>query len=408
MNTLISDLSAAIKFSSLALIFPTLAITLLSGGESFYIMATLFLLILFIAELPIRNFDDWNFEHPQLFKTQLVVSVFALFIYLISFVWYWLAPECDFLSLAAASESWLGIDIMSERESATASKTIFAGIMAVLCSIALSAIYGHELIHNPINSPLYRIGVFAHIITFFSYFSVSHPIGHHHLMATGEDHATPRRGENLYSFAWRSRIGKQKQTWTLEKNRLNKLELSAWHWKNRALRNWCLEAALAMGLISYAGWHGVSAIILVALSSNLFMEIANYVQHYGLLRAPQAKIQAKHIWTANHTLMNFMFAGAGRHASHHASTGDFWHSSGGSDKDPRMAAGILLTALISLVPFLFKQIMNQKLIHWDWEFASEEEQRLAIFASKTSGDSILIAHADELETSLLVRAIQST
>ena len=406
MNTLVTDLTAVIKFSFLPMILLSLALTLFVGSELFFPIATFLLLIFLYAELPVKAFDDWNYGHSVFFQTQLVVAVTVIILCLALFVWYWLAPAVDFLGLAALGESWWGLDPMRAREAAPASKTVITGILAGLCSAALSAVYGHELIHKPIGSALHRMGVLAHIITFFSYFSVSHPLGHHHLMATKEDHATPRRGENLYQFAWRSRIGKQKQTWALEKNRLAKLSVPVWHWKNRALRYWLLEALLAFSLISFAGWQAVSILILIGLTANFFMEIANYVQHYGLLRAPQKPIESRHIWSANHTLMNYMFAGAGRHAAHHVTTEHFWRYPGGSDKDPQMAAGLLLTALLSLFPPLFKYVMNRKLTHWDWEFASAEERHLAISASRSSGDKILMAHADELESSAIATDVQ--
>jgi alkane 1-monooxygenase len=48
------------------------------------------------------------------------------------------------------------------------------------------------------------------------YFYVAHVKGHHKLVATHEDPASARRGENLYAFAIRSIIGQSRETWTFE------------------------------------------------------------------------------------------------------------------------------------------------------------------------------------------------
>ncbi|PCJ12057.1 MAG: hypothetical protein COB04_18305 [Gammaproteobacteria bacterium] len=400
MGALLKDLFGIFSFSFVPIIFCLFSLTLLTDGESFLNLAAFFLVVVLLIELPINSYQDWDYGHDRLFQGQLVFSIFAFTGYLLVFLWYWMAPSNDFLGLGALSLNSFGLDVIASRESSGLIQTAAAVFLAVAASLFLSVIVGHELIHKRHGSILYRVGVFAHIITFFSYFSISHPTGHHYTVATKKDHASPRRGESVYHFMWRSRSGKQKHTIEQEKKRLTNIQLPFWHWKNEALRNWFFEAILALSLIIYGGWQGLFAIVIIGLSSNVFIEVINYLQHYGLLREMGKPIEARHIWSSNRALLNRLYFGAGRHAIHHTGVEDYWRYSGGSDKDPQILTGLMTTAYISFIPFLFKRLMNRKLMDWDWNLASTEEQRLAVEACKVSGDKDLIAHGKKLESHL--------
>ena len=409
MNSVTDDFRGALKFYGFPVLFGFFAISVFFNTVLFQLAAWVFLTAILLFEvLPIKSYKNWNYGHDVFFLIPLCFSVVTIFSYLMVYCWYYMAPQVDFLGLGMLAKNTLGFDAMYYRESAGIVTSVLAGLLAVSGAGILSAVCGHELIHKARGSRLYRLGVFAHIVTFFSYFAISHPIGHHHLVATKDDHATGRRGENFYHFALRSRMGKQRQTWMLEKLRLNANNKPVWSWHNEALRHWIFEALLAVALIYAGGWAGVQLVLIISLSSNFFMELVNYNQHYGLVREANEPIKARHVWSNNYSVMNFLAFGALRHAAHHASNADYWRYKGGSEQDPQSVTGIFTSMVMALFPPLNNYFMVPKLIDWDFRHASPAEQLLAIEASRESGDERLVAHAAELEAFLQTHSTAST
>lgn len=83
----------------------------------------------------------------------------------------------------------------------------------------VNGLAGHELIHRreTFNKGL---GMFTFSKIFYSHFLLEHSSGHHRNVATPEDSATARVGENFFVFTLRSAIGGHMNTWNREVSRL--------------------------------------------------------------------------------------------------------------------------------------------------------------------------------------------
>jgi alkane 1-monooxygenase len=81
----------------------------------------------------------------------------------------------------------------------------------------VNGLAGHELIHR---KEAYNkvIGTFTFTKVLYSHFLLEHNSGHHRNVATPEDSATARVGEDFYSFAIRSVVYGHKNTWSREIN----------------------------------------------------------------------------------------------------------------------------------------------------------------------------------------------
>ena len=119
------------------------------------------------------NYPSWMYNADEIFKDRIndTVGGFALFI----FVW---------------------------------------GYMAGVNGLA-----GHELIHR---REAYNkvFGTFTFTKVFYSHFLLEHNSGHHRNVATPEDSATARVGEDFYSFTIRSVVDGHINTWNREVNRI--------------------------------------------------------------------------------------------------------------------------------------------------------------------------------------------
>ena len=93
----------------------------------------------------------------------------------------------------------------------------------------------HELGHR--SSALPRLFAKAGLLpVLYQHFFIEHNRGHHKYVATPEDPATARRGENVYLFFLRTLPAQYKSAWHLECERLRKNGLRVWSIHNTMLR----------------------------------------------------------------------------------------------------------------------------------------------------------------------------
>ena len=115
------------------------------------------------------------------------------------------------------------------------------------------------------------------------------------------------------------------------------------------------------------------------------LEFVNYLEHYGLVRAPQAPVKPHHSWNSNKRMSAFVLYNLTRHSHHHAE-GDlpFWRLEPYPEA-PMLHFGYLTTIAITMVPPLWHRLMIPKLKEWDQRYASPEERRLAAAQNAASG-----------------------
>ena len=81
------------------------------------------------------------------------------------------------------------------------------------------------------------------------HFFVEHNRGHHVRVATPEDPASSRFGENFYEFLPRSVAGSLRSAWELEKQRLERLNLPVWSVHNHNLQAWAMTVISTLASI---------------------------------------------------------------------------------------------------------------------------------------------------------------
>ena len=380
-------------FMGSALVLISAILMILASPILPYLLLT-FVLLTFILDLTLGTdektyqYDNWQIFYPLQYASQ-IIGVITILI----FAWMLGTPN-DFLGIAAAVQFLTGFDMLAAHADNTtgmyvAGFAISAGA-ATLGSIAI----GHELTHRCANRTAVFLGRLGEAFGMHTRFSIRHPFGHHNWVCTPLDPATARRGENFYSFTLRSIIGQNKQVWELEKQRLEKKGLPAWSIENYALRGWAMELVVMILFYIAAGWGGVLAFLGIGLAVNIGLEVANYIEHYGLIRLVSEPQQVRHAWNDNHKMSYWATVGISRHAHHHANADvEFWDLKPFPEDAPTTPFGYFLTALIAQIPPLWHAVMNQKLLHWDDNFASKEEQEIAAKANLESGQELLIKAA---------------
>lgn len=372
------------------------------GGNALIVWGIFTLVLLVGGEIFFgKDESEWEFKYPGLFYPLQYLAMVATVVVEIALIWLVAAPEVDLFGLGAWFQAVFGLDVMAARAEVgfwfLATAFLISGAVVAIGSVVV----GHELTHRKDKPFAHFIGRLGQVPGFFTYFSIRHPYGHHNLVATPADPATAPRGDNYYSFATRSIIGQYKMTWDLEKERLSKMGYDVWSWRNEAIRWWLVEALWTVVLVYYAGFWAIPALMAMAFASHYALEAANFIEHYGLIRVPTEPMQVRHAWNSNERMALWLIGGVPRHSHHHADADvEFWDLKPLVEEAPTTILGYVPSMLIALIPPLWHEIMNARLIQWDNEHASDAEKELAIEASRNSGQAALIRHADNLEAEL--------
>ena len=222
----------------------------------------------------------------------------------------------------------------------------------------------HELIHRQ-NKYMRGIGVLLLVLCCYGHFRIEHVYGHHKHVATKEDPATARRGENFYFYFIRCVINSVISSWNIEKNILDKKNINTLSLQNRMLHYFVLEIIFLFIAFFVAGINGLVFVIFHSFVSITLLELVNYIQHYGLERKMQngkyERFTDHHSWNSRHISANWSTFNLGLHAEHHQSASKHYPLLSQEEKVIEMPANYSIMLIMALIPPLWFFIMDRKL-----------------------------------------------
>lgn len=235
-------------------------------------------------------------------------------------------------------------------------------------------VVAHELIHR-VDSPLdVNLGKGLLAYMWHTSFAVEHVHGHHRNVGTPKDCVTARRGENYLQFVIRSTIGQYVFAYNFEKERLRRKGISDRIYNNRFWRGQFLTVLVVAFFVYMLGPIGLWASFFPAAISHLYLEIVDYIEHYGLVRIPGRPVEPRHSWDSYRRVSSGMLYHLPLHSGHHRfATRPFWELHHADNDAPMMPMGYLPTGISALFPPLWNRIIDPRLQKWDDELASEEE-----------------------------------
>ena len=222
----------------------------------------------------------------------------------------------------------------------------------------------HELIHRQ-NKYMRGIGVLLLIVCCYGHFRIEHIYGHHRNVATKEDPATARRGENFYFYFIRCVINSVISSWKIEKNILDKRNIKILSIRNRMLHYFVLEFLFLLVAYLFAGINGLVFVVFHSFVSIILLELVNYIQHYGLERRKQngryERFTDLHSWNSRHISANWSTFNLGLHAEHHQTASKHYPLLSQDEKAIEMPANYSIMLLMALIPPIWFFIMHKKI-----------------------------------------------
>lgn len=141
---------------------------------------------------------------------------------------------------------------------------------------------------------------------------------HHAKVATADDPVTAPRGRKVYVHVIKAIIGTNTSALKIESKRLQRRQQALFSWHNRYLRGWLMTAVILLGSGLLGGLPALLVVSLIGLFAKFFLEVVNYMEHYGLVRDPKQMVQPKHSWNSNKKISCWAMFNLPRHSHHHA------------------------------------------------------------------------------------------
>lgn len=233
----------------------------------------------------------------------------------------------------------------------------------------------HELVHRT-DKPFDRLfGTWLLAFTWDTGFAIEHVHGHHRNVGTEADPATARRGQYIAHFVWTSTIGQWLAAKRFEDERLKRKGLSNNPWSNRFWRNQLMTVAIAIFFVAFMGPAGVLWFAFAGAIGKIYLEVVNYIEHYGLVRIPGTRVEARHSWDSHRRVSGGMFYNLMLHANHHKiATRRYWElEQSPPDEAATLPRGYMAMILFAFLGPPFFSYINRHLGRWDRDLASPEE-----------------------------------
>lgn len=378
-----------IKYCSMTLIGLTFTFLLGLGGA--YMMAGL---AFWIAVSVGGDFLFGNDLDEREYRSTRVLDFF-LFLSLpllvgMTIVYSWYLGDADPFGLGSFVLANTGYDMFAARSATTVLDLGFGFAGMGLSYVLIGTNVGHELTHRTWSPSAQLVGRWLLAFSFDTAFSIEHVYGHHRNIATREDPASARRGQNVYKFLFTSTLGQFYHGFKLEKERLVRQGEAVLSWKNRAIRGQLMTLSL-FALFGYmAGVTGVVVFFFLAFYAKFYLEVVNFIEHYGIARVPGEPVEPRHSWNCNQAMSTWMLYNLPRHSHHHAKGEDpFWELRA-YPQAPMLPFGYVTMILIALVPPLYRKIMTPKVLDWDRRFSVPAEWPLIERQNRESGDPTFI------------------
>ncbi len=234
---------------------------------------------------------------------------------------------------------------------------------------------------------------------FYGHFYIEHNRGHHVRVATPEDPASSRVGENFYQFWPRTVLGSVRSAWRIEKRRYARSGRHPFRIGNDVLNAWLMSAVLWIAMLAWLGVGVLPYLVVQAVVGFSLLEVVNYMEHYGMLRQKVGvgdrqryeRVDPSHSWNSNNIATNVLLYHLQRHSDHHANPTRRYQTLRDFEESPVLPTGYAGMIVLALAPPVWRRVMDPRVLaHFGGDMARanlsprKRERILAAYASAAS------------------------
>lgn len=210
--------------------------------------------------------------------------------------------------------------------------------------------------------------------SFYGHFYIEHNRGHHVRVATPEDPASSRLGENFYQFWPRTVGGSLTSAWRIEKRRYARKKTHPFHLGNDVLNAWLMSLVLWGALVAWLGVGLLPYLVVQAIVGFSLLEVVNYMEHYGMRRQKVGvgdrqryeRVDPSHSWNSNNIATNVLLYHLQRHSDHHANPTRRYQTLRDFEESPVLPTGYAGMIVLALVPPVWRRVMDPRVLaHFD-------------------------------------------
>ncbi len=374
-----------LKFTTFPIIALAVVHAMMQGGPWMYSGLIALVLVVAVGDLILPEDRSEPRMTGELFLNAMLWLTLPILLW-VTLVFCWGISSHDVLGIDGFMKSTFGYDRLQIQANTTWYQWFAGAVAGGFLFGAGGTNVGHELTHRTYSTRDMILGRWMLAFTCDASFSIEHVYGHHKNLGTPHDPATAQRGDNVYRFVIKSTLGSYKSAWNLEKQRLAKFGQSVWSpIHSRMMRGNLMSLSLFLGAYYIGGLQGVLVFWVMSAGGKTLLEVVNYMEHYGIVRRPEDKVEPRHSWNTNASVSTALLYALTRHSHHHAEADQEYWNLRCYRHAPMMPTGYLGTIVLTLIPPLYKRVMTPLLNHWDEHFATAEEKKLAIAASVKSG-----------------------
>lgn len=257
---------------------------------------------------------------------------------------------------------WMFLNLIGNPTLTTFEFWGYVSAMGILCA-SLGINVAHELGHRTKKSEQWMSKALL-LTSLYMHFFIEHNRGHHRRVATPEDPASARYGENIYFFFVRTVVFSYVSAWKLEVQKLEQKGQNFWSIHNEMLRFQIIQIAFLGSIYFFFGWIPMLAFIAAAIFGFLQLETVNYIEHYGLQRRRKdngvyEKVLPVHSWNSNHIIGRLLLFELTRHSDHHFQSTRKYQVLRHFDDAPQMPTGYPGMMILAFFPPIWFMVMHR-------------------------------------------------
>lgn len=178
---------------------------------------------------------------------------------------------------------------------------------------AFATCAAHELLHRGLRADFWTSRVVMSLCA-YGHFVIEH-LHHHATVGKPECGTVPLPGEAMWHFVVRNALFGYRNAYQVAE-RMRQRRGLPW-FANRVVQQHALTVLLMGGFALAWGASGVLLFFVQAVVAIFTVELVQYCEHYGLVRAEGEEASVRHAWNSNGWVTNAITLNITRHSEHH-------------------------------------------------------------------------------------------